>query len=47
MDSLVAQADRIMFLDRHVACAIDREKFRATVAVSLEKMAGELRGERV
>jgi uncharacterized protein len=42
MDTLVAQADRILVLDRHVASAIDREVFRRKVAESLEKMAGEL-----
>lgn len=44
MDTLVAQADRIMVLDRHVAHAIDREEFRLKVAASLERMAGHLRG---
>jgi len=43
MDTLVAQADRIMVLDRHVAYAIDREMFRKKVAESLEKIAGDLR----
>ncbi|OPY44005.1 MAG: hypothetical protein A4E42_01116 [Methanoregulaceae archaeon PtaU1.Bin222] len=43
MDTLVAQADRIMVLDRHVAYAVDRKIFRDRVAVSLEKMAGDLR----
>ncbi len=42
MDTLVAQADRIMVLDRHVASGIDREEFRRKVADSLEKMAGDL-----
>ncbi|MCQ8893620.1 MAG: hypothetical protein NQU46_03165 [Methanolinea sp.] len=43
MDMLVAQADRIMVLDRHVAHAIDREVFRERVARSLERMARDLR----
>jgi len=43
MDTLVAQADRIMVLDRHVAYAVDRESFREKVAESLEWMAGDLR----
>jgi len=42
MDTLVAQADRIMVLDRHVAHAIDREEFRKRVALSLGKMARDL-----
>jgi predicted ABC-class ATPase len=42
MDTLVAQADRIMVLDRHVARAIDREEFRERVALSLERMARDL-----
>jgi hypothetical protein len=42
MDTLVAQADRIMVLDRHVASAIDRKAFRKRVAASLEKMARDL-----
>lgn len=43
MDMLVAQADRIMLLDGHIANAVDREAFRKRVAESLEKMAGDLR----
>jgi predicted ABC-class ATPase len=43
MDVLVAQADRIMVLERHVAHAIDREEFRERVVLSLEKMAENLR----
>jgi hypothetical protein len=43
MDTLVAQADRIMVLDRHVASAVDRESFRKKVAESLEKAAVDLR----
>ena len=42
LDTLVAQADRIMVLDRHVACGIDREVFRRRVAESLGKMARDL-----
>ena len=42
MDTLVAQADRIMVLDRHVASAINREVFRRRVAESLGKMARDL-----
>jgi len=42
MDTLVAQADRIMVLDRHEASAIDREVFRHRVAESLGKMARDL-----
>jgi hypothetical protein len=42
MDTLVAQADRIMVLDRHEASAIDRDVFRRKVAESLEKMARDL-----
>lgn len=43
MDTLVAQADRIMLLDQHVAHAVDRTVFRRRVADSLEKMARDLR----
>ncbi|HOT04490.1 MAG TPA: ABC-ATPase domain-containing protein [Methanolinea sp.] len=43
MDTLVAQADRIMLLDQHVARAVDRKLFRNRVADSLEKMARDLR----
>ena len=42
MDTLVAQADRIMVLDRHVASAIDRDVFRRRVAESLAKMARDM-----
>lgn len=42
MDALIAQADRILVLDRHVATAIDREVFRRRVAALLEKMARDL-----
>ena len=43
MDTLVAQADRIMVLDRHVAYAVDRTVFRKKVAEFLEKNASDLR----
>jgi predicted ABC-class ATPase len=43
LDTLVAQADRIMVLDRHVARAVDRDDFRMKVAESLERIAGDLR----
>jgi hypothetical protein len=43
LDTLVAQADRIMVLDRHVAYAVDRDMFRNKVAESLERMAREMR----
>jgi hypothetical protein len=43
MDTLVAQADRIMVLERHVAHAIDRKEFREKVAAALERMAGHLK----
>jgi hypothetical protein len=42
METLVAQADRIMVLDRHVASTIDREVFRRRVAESLGKMARDM-----
>lgn len=42
MDALIAQADRIMLLDRHAASAIDRGEFRLRVAASMEKMAKDL-----
>lgn len=42
MDGLIAQADRIMVLDRHEASAIDPRKFRRMLAAQLRKMAGEL-----
>lgn len=42
MDALIAQADRIMVLDRHAASAIDRDVFRRRVAASLAKMAQDL-----
>lgn len=43
MDTLVAQADRIMILDRHVAYAVDRGEFLDRMATSLQKIAGDLR----
>ncbi len=43
LDTLVAQADRIMVLDRHVARAVDRDDFRMKVAAALERMAEDLR----
>lgn len=43
LDTLVAQADRIMLLDRHVASAVDRDTFRREVAESLERAASDLR----
>jgi len=42
MDTLIAQADRIMVLDRHVAGAIDRERFIAMLKDSLKKTAERL-----
>lgn len=42
MDTLVAQADRIMVLDRHEASAIDRGVFRQKVARELERIARDL-----
>jgi hypothetical protein len=42
MDTLVAQADRILVLDRHVAAAIDRGAFRRRVRETLLEMAGDL-----
>jgi len=43
MDTLIAQADRILLLDQHVAFAIDRKEFRHRLAESLEKTAKEIR----
>ncbi len=43
MDTLIAQADRILLLDQHVAYAINREEFRLRLADSLEKTAKEIR----
>jgi len=43
LDTLVAQADRIMVLDRHDARAVDRDGFRMKVAAALERMAEDLR----
>ena len=42
MDTLIAQADRIMVLDRHVAGAIDKKEFRLRVAELLRKTAAEM-----
>jgi uncharacterized protein len=42
MDALIAQADRILVLDRHAASAIDRDVFRRRVAASFAKMAQDL-----
>jgi len=42
MDTLIAQADRIMVLERHAATAIDRDIFRRRVVASLEKAAADL-----
>ena len=41
-DTLIAEADRIMVLEGHVAAAVDRDAFRARVAASLEKAARDL-----
>jgi len=46
LDTLAAQADRIMVLDRHVARAVDRDDFRMKVAAGLERIAGDLRSGR-
>lgn len=43
MDTLIAQADRIMVLERHIARAVDREDFRDRVALSLERTAADIR----
>lgn len=42
MDTLIAQADRIMALDRHVATAIDPDEFRRTLAGHLRRTADGL-----
>lgn len=42
MDTLIAQADRIMVLDRHEAKAIDPPSFRYSLARLLRKTADEL-----
>jgi len=42
MDTLIAQADRILVLEGHVATAIDRTEFRRRVAASLLKTAADL-----
>jgi hypothetical protein len=42
MDTLIAEADRIMVLDRHVASAIDPAKFRKKVATMMRETAAGL-----
>lgn len=42
MDTLIAQADRIMVLDRHVASAIEPQEFRHRMAALLRKTAAEM-----
>ena len=42
MDTLIAQADRIMVLDRHVASAIEPAVFRHQVAALLRRTADEM-----
>jgi len=42
MDTLIAQADRIMVLERHAAAAINPASFRRQVAMLLRKTADEL-----
>lgn len=42
MDTLIARADRIMVLDRHVAAAIDPGTFRRSLARSLRTSADDL-----
>jgi len=42
MDTLIAQANRIMVLERHAATAIDRDAFRRRVVAMLEKSAADL-----
>jgi hypothetical protein len=42
MDTLIAQADRIMVLDRHLASAVSRGEFRRRVAETLSRMAADL-----
>ncbi len=46
MDTLIAQADRIMVLDRHDASAINPQEFRRMLAGSLRTMADGLIGSR-
>jgi len=41
-ETLIAEADRITVLERHVAAAVDRDAFRARVAASLERTAQAL-----
>lgn len=42
MDMLIAEADRIMVLDRHVASGIDPVEFRKNVAAMMRQTAGRL-----
>ena len=42
MDTLIAQADRIMVFDRYMASAIEPAEFRHRVAALLRKTAGEM-----
>lgn len=42
MDTLIAQADRIMVLDRHEASAIDPAEFRRMLAGTLRMTADDL-----
>ncbi|MDD1682489.1 MAG: hypothetical protein LUO98_01525 [Methanoregula sp.] len=46
MDMLIAQADRIMVLDRHEASAIDPAEFRQMLAGTLRMTADDLNGSR-
>jgi predicted ABC-class ATPase len=46
MDTLIAQADRIMVLDRHEASAIDPADFRRMLAASLRTVADDLSGDK-
>ena len=43
LDTLIAQADRILLLDRHAATAIDRGKFRSMLQESLLRISDGLR----
>jgi len=42
MDTLIAQADRIMVLDRHEASAVNPAEFRQMLAGTLRTMADDL-----
>lgn len=46
MDILVAQADRIIIFDRHVACRLTARSSGSKVAESLERRGRKLREER-